>query len=61
MAIADMCDALLSKRVYKAQWTHEKAVEEISSRSGAHFDPVIVDVFLAETDSFKAIVEKYKD
>jgi hypothetical protein len=61
MAIADMYDALLSKRVYKAQWTHEQAVEEITSRSGTHFDPVIVDAFLAEIDCFKAIAEKYKD
>ncbi len=61
MAIADVYDALLSKRVYKAQWTHEQAVEEITSRSGTHFDPVIVDAFLAEIDCFKAIAEKYKD
>ncbi len=61
MAVADMYDALLSKRIYKAQWTHEQAVEEVSSRSGTQFDPVIVDAFLAEVDSFKAIAEKYKD
>jgi integral membrane sensor domain MASE1 len=61
MAIADMYDALLSKRVYKAQWTHDQAVAEITSRSGSHFDPLIVDAFLLEIDRFKAIAEKYKD
>lgn len=46
VAVADVFDALISKRVYKEAWTLSKAVEEIKAQSGKHFDPEIVDVFI---------------
>ncbi len=61
MALADMYDALVSKRVYKKSWTHDEAVKEILSKRGSHFDPEVVDAFLSELDSFKAISEQYQD
>ena len=61
MALADMYDALLSERPYKKAWTHEQAVEEIISKRGTHFDPVLVDAFLTLQDDFKKISARYKD
>jgi putative two-component system response regulator len=50
MAIADVYDALISKRPYKEPFTHEQAVNIIISESGEHFDPKLIDVFqLAES------------
>jgi len=45
MAIADVFDALMSKRVYKEAFPAEQALEIISSESGKHFDPKIVEAF----------------
>jgi len=61
MALADMYDALVSERVYKKAWTHKQATKEIISRRGSHFDPLVVDAFVAEADAFKVIAEKYRD
>lgn len=61
MSIADMYDALISERVYKKSWTQDQAVEEIVSKSGSSFDPVLVQAFIAEKDKFQSIAEKFKD
>jgi response regulator RpfG family c-di-GMP phosphodiesterase len=61
MALADVFDALMSKRVYKAAWSFEDVVSEIISQRGAHFDPLVVDAFMMETAGFLAIYSKYKD
>ena len=45
-AVADVYDALISSRIYKEAWPKEKAIEQIKSRSGTKFDPVIVEAFL---------------
>jgi putative two-component system response regulator len=61
MAVADVYDALISKRCYKSAWSHEQAVEMIAEGRGKHFDPRIVDAFLAIADTFKAIAANYRD
>ncbi|WP_161492269.1 HD domain-containing phosphohydrolase [Polynucleobacter aenigmaticus] len=61
MAIADVYDALVSKRVYKQQWTHEQAASEIISMRGTKFDPVIVDAFIAEQNNILEIAQQYRD
>ena len=61
MAIADVYDALVSKRVYKRQWTHEEAASEIISMRGTKFDPVIVDAFIAEQNNILDIAQQYRD
>jgi HD-GYP domain-containing protein (c-di-GMP phosphodiesterase class II) len=61
MALADVYDALVSKRVYKAGWSHEDTVNEIASKSGSHFDPLVVDAFNKEQDGFLAIYRQYED
>jgi putative two-component system response regulator len=61
MAIADVYDALVSKRVYKDAYSHEKAKDIIESGRGRHFDPTMVDAFMIIKDVFKNISEIYSD
>ena len=57
MAIADVYDALVSERPYKKAFTHEEAVNEIVKGKGKHFDPFLIDLFLAVSDNFKRLVK----
>jgi putative two-component system response regulator len=57
MAIADVYDALVSLRSYKEAFTEEEAVNIIVAKSGKHFDPKIVEVFLEVKDQFRAVRE----
>ncbi|WNS46279.1 two-component system response regulator [Paenibacillus sp. MMS20-IR301] len=59
MAIADVYDALTSKRVYKDAMPHERAVEIITGDAGVHFDPDIVKVFVKNKHKFKEIADRY--
>ena len=61
MAVADVYDALISRRVYKAPMPHEKAVEIIKDGKGSHFDPDMADAFLELQDEFKKIAAAYAD
>ncbi|MDF2922855.1 MAG: chemotaxis protein CheY [Paenibacillaceae bacterium] len=61
MAVADVYDALTSKRVYKEAFPHSKAVELIISESGKHFDPEIVQIFIRCQHKFKEISERYME
>lgn len=55
VALADVLDALLSKRPYKQPFTFEDSLEIIKSGRGQHFDPMIVDVLLNNVEAFKKI------
>ena len=59
MAVADVYDALISKRRYRPAFTHETAVELIRQGSGEHFDPDVVDAMLAVEEKFKAIAAQF--
>jgi HD-GYP domain-containing protein (c-di-GMP phosphodiesterase class II) len=61
MAVADVYDALVSRRVYKEPWTHEAACVEILKLSGSQFDPKIVDAVILEGDAMKRIQEAHQD
>jgi putative two-component system response regulator len=61
MAVADVYDALISARAYKAPMTHEKASSIIAEGRGTHFDPDIVDAFLALQAEFKKIAAHFND
>ncbi|KQQ33602.1 two-component system response regulator [Duganella sp. Leaf126] len=61
MAVADVYDALISKRVYKPAFTHETAVEMVRQASGEHFDPDVVDAMLVAEEEFRDIAERYAD
>ncbi|MCX7233833.1 MAG: HD domain-containing protein [Burkholderiales bacterium] len=61
MALADVYDAIISRRVYKEGMSHASAVHIISQGRGQHFDPDIVDAFLAILDEFQDIAARYAD
>lgn len=61
MAVADVYDALISKRVYKPAFTHETALELIRQGSGDHFDPDVVDALLTVEEQFMDIAARYSD
>jgi len=61
VAVADVYDALTSKRTYKDAFTHYVARDIILNGSGSHFDPDIVEAFLVLEDSFREIRERYHE
>jgi putative two-component system response regulator len=61
MALADVFDALLSRRVYKPPFTLEVAAKIITEGRGTHFDPALVDAFQRRFEDFKEIALRYKD
>ena len=60
-AIADVFDALTSQRPYKKPWSVKDALNFIEQGRGVHFDPEIVDVFMASLDEILKIKEKYAE
>ena len=61
MAIADVYDALVSKRCYKQPIAHDEAVGIIAAERGRQFDPALVDIFLAVAPAFDAIHREFVD
>ena len=58
MSVADVFDALISRRCYKEIQSMEEAFRIIGEGAGTEFEPAVVDAFLAEADSIGAIVER---
>ncbi|MEA2953459.1 MAG: hypothetical protein QOJ96_2979 [Alphaproteobacteria bacterium] len=61
MAVADVYDALITRRIYKGAMGHDEAIAIIIEGRGKHFDPDIVDAFAEITDEFKDIADRYSD
>jgi putative two-component system response regulator len=61
MALADVYDALISKRVYKPPFPHEKAVQIIVEGKDKHFDPDLVDAFVELQETFRNIALTFAD
>ena len=61
IAIADVFDALSSKRCYKEPMSLEKVLKIMKADAGTHFDPNLVELFLENLDKFLEIKETYKD
>ena len=61
MALADVYDALISKRVYKPPFPHEKAVQIIVEGKGRHFDADVVDAFVELENTFRNIALSFAD
>jgi len=61
MAIPDVYDALISKRVYKKAYTHEEAVDFIKAGDGRQFDPDILEAFLEISETFRDIASGLED
>ncbi len=57
VAIADVFDALVHKRVYKDAWTIDQAIEHLVEDKGTRFDPGLIELFLGLTGRFREIVE----
>jgi response regulator RpfG family c-di-GMP phosphodiesterase len=58
VAIVDVFDALLSKRVYKEKWQLEDVIELLEEESGKHFDPKLVDIIIKNKDEYKRILRE---
>ena len=60
-AIADVFDALTTKRVYKPAFSLERSLEIMRNGRGAHFDPHLLDVFMNNVDAFSVVLEELPD
>ena len=61
MAVADVYDALISKRIYKRAFSHEQSIQMMATERGSHFDPDALDAMLSLADEFDAIAGRYRD
>ena len=61
VALADIYDALVSRRVYKDAWSETTTLNYIKNQSGKLFDPEVVDAFLAIYDVITAIRDKFQE
>ena len=59
MAVADVFDALVSRRSYKAPFPFEKAMEIIREEAGTHFDPVIAEAFLRAEPEVRRVEQEF--
>lgn len=61
MAVADVYDALISRRVYREGLPHDQVAQVIVSGRGSHFDPSVVDAFLQLQDQFHDVAQQFAD
>ncbi len=61
MAVADVYDALVSRRVYKSPYPHSKAVAILEENRGTAFDPIMIDAFLDVREDFRDIALEHAD
>jgi HD-GYP domain-containing protein (c-di-GMP phosphodiesterase class II) len=61
VALADVYDALCSRRAYKEPWSEERILEEIDKSNGKHFDPEVTKAFYKCLDVLKSISRRYPD
>ena len=59
VAVADVYDALINRRVYKPAWDEKEVLNEIKKESGKRFDPELVDIFFEAVPMLKNIIERY--
>ncbi|MCC2972373.1 two-component system response regulator [Massilia sp. IC2-476] len=61
MAVADVYDALISRRVYKPPFSHEQSLEIMRQGRGSHFDPDVLDAFFTLETEFARIAQEFAD
>ena len=61
MSLAEVYEALISRRVYKEGMPHDKAVDIMRHGRGSHFDPDILDAFLQLLPEFQGIAQRFAD
>jgi len=61
VAVADVYDALCSKRVYKEPWTENEVLQELRKLSGSKFDPELIDIFFEILPNIKQTQNTYPE
>jgi len=61
LALADVYDALTTRRPYRDAWSHARAVQFMAERSGSHFDPRVLESFLARASATDALRDRLRD
>lgn len=61
VAVADVFDALISKRPYKKIWSVDEALDWLRQHSGSHFDPACVDAFFEIKDEILALKTRWEE
>ncbi len=61
VALADVYDALSSRRSYKEPWEESTILTQIEKGAGTHFDPELVEIFFGRYDIIRAIHDRYKE
>jgi putative two-component system response regulator len=61
VAIADVFDALTSRRPYKEAWTVEDTVAHLQSQSGKQFDPELIPLFIANLEQILVLMAQFTD
>lgn len=61
VAVADVFDALSSKRVYKEAWEEKDVLDEMKKMSGTKFDPELIDIFFESLTEIRSITDRYKN
>lgn len=61
MAVADVYDALISRRVYKPPFSHAQSLDIMRQGRGTHFDPDVLDAFFALEEEFARIAQEFAD
>lgn len=61
VAIADVYDALCSRRIYKEPWDEARSIEIISQGAGTHFDPELVEIFLNQLAFIRVIQDRFAE
>ena len=61
MALADVFDALVSRRCYKNQYSYDEAFKIIEESLGTHFDPTIGEIFLVCRPKLEALYNRFEE
>ncbi len=61
VGLADVYDALSSKRAYKDAWPESKVLSLLTEESGGHFDPELVEILMERIDEIRAVHDRYLD
>ncbi len=61
VAVADVFDALTTTRPYKQPWSAEQAIGFLRENAGSHFDPAVVETFIARRGDIMAVMEQLRD
>jgi HD-GYP domain-containing protein (c-di-GMP phosphodiesterase class II) len=61
VAVADVYDALCSRRAYKEPWAESRTLEEMKMGAGTHFDPAVIRAFFSTLDVLQSLAERYPE